>query len=176
VNRYSILLCLALWWSLGGCSAAVAPRMMPVDLMAAAPPLARIEGGARLAPLVVDWAAVDGAASVNEPDTVDWTTTSDMPAVLVLQTSVVPVRVIALDFAAVASTGIPRGLGHEYFCHVRDESAMAAVPGCAFVRRGDQIAVVVTPSQAGGYVVIQVAWLAPEMQQVSASWGFRISG
>lgn len=150
--------------------------MMSVDLMAGPPPPARIEGGARFDPLAVDWAAVDGAASVHAPEAVDWTTTRDEPASLVLQTSIVPVRVIALSFAAVDSAGIPRGPGFEKFCDERDESATAAVPGCVFVKRGNQIAVVVTAPHAGGYVVIQAAWLAGDVQQVSASWGFQISG
>jgi hypothetical protein len=56
------------------------------------PPSARLEGASALVPLAVDWGAVDGSVPVSAPETVDWTTASDVPAELVLQTPTVPVQ------------------------------------------------------------------------------------
>jgi hypothetical protein len=148
---------------------------MLVEIMEGAPPPARLEGRSSLNPLAVDWAAVDGSASVSAPQTVEWATTSDEPTVLVLQTPVVPVRVITLTFATVDSVGIPRSVGREQFCDLRNGQVRAPVAGCAFAERVDRIVVLIGPSHADRYVVVQAAWLASDMRQVSASWGFRFS-
>jgi hypothetical protein len=171
-----VLLCaLALCWSLVGCSAPANPAPILVEFMDGAPPLARLERGPSLTPLAIDWAAVNGSASVTAPETVDWTPTSESPAVLVLQTPVAPVRVISLDYAGVDSVGIPRGDGREQFCDMWRGPEPAAELGCAFAERGDRVVVLVRPFQARRYTVVQIAWLASDTREVSASWGFRFS-
>jgi hypothetical protein len=164
-----------LCWSFAGCSAPAHLGPVLVEFMDGPPPPARLEGGPALTPLAVDWAAVNGSASVTARETVEWMTTSDAPAVLVLQTPVVPVRVITLDYAGVDPVGIPRGNGREQFCDMWREPVRASGAGCTFAERGDRIVVLIDPFHARRYTVVQIAWLASDVQQVSASWGFRFS-
>jgi hypothetical protein len=173
VSRYrtALLGVLALCWPLGACSTPAHLGPVPVEIMESAPPLVRIEGSS-LDPLVVDWAAVDGSASVSAPESTEWSTTSTKPIVLVLQTPVVPVRVITLDFAVVDAMGIPSGMGREQVCDLQNGEARAAA-GCAFVDHADRVVVQIDSMDADRYVVVQAAWLAIDTRQVTASWGFR---
>ncbi len=86
-----------------------------------------------------------------------------------------PAWLITLTFAIVDSVGIPRSVGREQFCDLRHGQVRAPVAGCAFAERVDRIVVLIGPSHADRYVVVQAAWFASDMRQVSASWGFRFS-
>ena len=112
---------------------------------------------------------------VSAPEAVDWTTARDVPAELVLQTPVVPVRVTTLSFAGVDGAGIPRGVGRERPCDLMIGQANTASWECAFADRGDRITVLLDPGREDEYVVVQAVWLASDARQVSESWGVHFS-
>jgi hypothetical protein len=162
--RATPLCVLALCW-LTGCSEPVQHELIPIEIIQGRPPSARLEGASALVPLAVDWGAVDGSAPVSAPETVAWTTASD----------VVPVRVTILTFADVDGAGIPRGVGRERPCDLSVGQARAASAECAFADVGGRIIVLLDPSHEDEYVVVQAVWLASDARQVSESWGLRFS-
>jgi hypothetical protein len=175
VRFCQILVCIiALCW-LVGCSRPLQSELAPAEVVHGPPPSALLGGAYPLAPLVVDWGAVDGSVPASAPRRVDWTTVSDVLAEVVLQSSTVPVRVTILGFAHVDGAGIPRGVARERPCGLRLGQAYGASAECVFVDDGDRIIVLLNPGHEDRYVVVQAVWLASDARQVSESWGLHFS-
>jgi hypothetical protein len=158
-----------------GCSEPLQRELVPVEVMQGGPPSALLDGASVLVPLAIDWSAADGSVPMGAAEVVDWTTVSNAPTELVLQTPIVPDRVDILSFADVDQAGIPQGVGRERTCDPRTGRAEAAGAECAFADHGDQIVVHLDPGHEGEYVVVQVAWLAGGARQVTESWGLHFS-